>query len=67
MAQSAQDFIRALKAHADPPNTTRINLAISVWSDQSFHVPNKAETIAEFILTRLLKDKDNAKSVHILP
>ncbi|KAG1766457.1 Urb2/Npa2 family-domain-containing protein [Suillus occidentalis] len=57
---SAQSFVRLLKAPTDPPNPEsppKIQIACAVWDDATTHIPNKHELIAEFILTRLLKDK----------
>ncbi|KAI0085622.1 Urb2/Npa2 family-domain-containing protein [Irpex rosettiformis] len=61
MAVSAQEFIRALKASSDPPQPggpTKLELAIGTWHDKSLLVPNKEENIVEWLLTRLLKEKD---------
>lgn len=60
MVQSAQDFIRALKAPSDPPQAngpTKIAIARATWDDGTFYVPNKEEVVADWVLTRLLKDK----------
>lgn len=60
MVQSAQDFIRALKAPSDPPQAngpTKIAIARATWDDSTFYVPNKEEVVADWVLTRLLKDK----------
>ncbi|KIK46276.1 hypothetical protein CY34DRAFT_800619 [Suillus luteus UH-Slu-Lm8-n1] len=57
---SAQSFVRLLKAPTDPPNPEsppKIQIACAAWDDATAHIPNKHELIAEFILTRLLKDK----------
>ncbi|OJA09101.1 hypothetical protein AZE42_02578 [Rhizopogon vesiculosus] len=57
---SAQSFVRLLKAPTDPPNPDsppKIHIACTAWDDTTLHIPNKHELIAEFILTRLLKDK----------
>ncbi|KAG0697175.1 Urb2/Npa2 family-domain-containing protein [Suillus ampliporus] len=57
---SAQSFVRLLKAPTDPPNPEsppKIEIACAAWDDTTLHIPNKHELIAEFILTRLLKDK----------
>ncbi|KAG2160067.1 Urb2/Npa2 family-domain-containing protein [Suillus bovinus] len=57
---SAQSFVRLLKAPTDPPNPgspPKIQIACAAWDDATLHIPNKHELIAEFILTRLLKDK----------
>lgn len=61
MAASAQDFIRALRAPADPPHSggpEKVQIAREVWNNPVLYVPNKGEAIAEFLLARLLKDKD---------
>ena len=66
MAQSAQDFIRALRAPADPPHPggpDKVQIARDVWNNPRLYVPNKAEAIAEWLLARLLKDKDREPSV----
>ena len=57
---NAQDFIRALKASADPPQVGgpfKIEIARQAWDSPSLYVPNKAEAIAEWLLSTLLKDK----------
>jgi len=62
LAQSSQGFVRALKAASDPPQPgglQKIDIARQAWDDATFYVPSKAEVIAEWILTRLLKDKPN--------
>jgi hypothetical protein len=56
---SAQSFVRALRAPTDPPKQagpSKIDIASAAWHETSFHVPRKAETILEWCLTRLLKD-----------
>ena len=58
--QSSQNFVRALKGPADPPvpgGPLKITLAEQAWHDTSFRVPNKAEVIADWLLTKFLKDK----------
>ncbi|TCD70050.1 hypothetical protein EIP91_005031 [Steccherinum ochraceum] len=58
--QNALDFVRALKAPADPPfssGPSKVQTAKAAWDNNSFYMPNKAETIVEWLLTRLLKDK----------
>lgn len=65
-ALSAQSFVRLLKAPTDPPNPEsppKIQIACAAWDDATIHIPNKHELIAEFILTRLLKDKSKARCV----
>lgn len=57
-----QAFIRALKAPSDPPahgGQLKIEIARQVWDDSSFLVPNKAEVVADWILGKFLKEKDN--------
>jgi hypothetical protein len=61
MALSAQEFVRALKLQSDPQ--TKLELARKTWDDSSFLVPNKEENIVEWILTRLLKEKDATRQV----
>lgn len=58
--QSSQDFVRALKSAADPPapgGPPKIDIAMQAWNNKSFYVPSKAEIIADWILTKLLKEK----------
>ncbi|KAI1797672.1 Urb2/Npa2 family-domain-containing protein [Ganoderma leucocontextum] len=58
--QNAQDFIRALKASSDPPHAggpVKVQIARQVWDNQLLYVPNKAEAIVDWLLSRLLKDK----------
>ncbi|KAI9512665.1 Urb2/Npa2 family-domain-containing protein [Russula earlei] len=57
--ESAQSFVRALRAPTDPPklgDPSKIEIATAAWGQTSFHVPRKAEIILEWSLTRLLKD-----------
>ena len=61
MLISPHDFVRALRAPADPPQPggpAKVQIARDVWHNSSLYVPNKGEVIAEFLLSRLLKDKD---------
>lgn len=61
MALSAQDFIRALRATADPPSPggpTKVQIATQVWNNPALYVPNKGEAIIDWLLSRFLKDKD---------
>ncbi|KAL1952185.1 hypothetical protein VTO73DRAFT_1334 [Trametes versicolor] len=63
--QNAQDFIRALKASSDPPHVggpLKIDIATEAWQNTQLYVPNKAEAIVEWILTRLLKDRSKDRS-----
>lgn len=58
--QSAQEFIRALRAPSDPPHAGgpyKVELAQQAWDNASFYIPNKGEVIVDWLLTRLLKDK----------
>ncbi|PIL29586.1 hypothetical protein GSI_08222 [Ganoderma sinense ZZ0214-1] len=58
--QNAQDFIRALKASSDPPHAggpCKVEIAKQAWDNQLLYVPNKAEAIVDWLLSRLLKDK----------
>ncbi|GLB36377.1 hypothetical protein LshimejAT787_0306650 [Lyophyllum shimeji] len=59
--QTSQGFVRALKAASDPPlpgGQQKIEIARQVWDDASFYVPNKAEVVMEWILSKFLKEKD---------
>ncbi|OBZ79665.1 hypothetical protein A0H81_00560 [Grifola frondosa] len=65
--QSAQEFIRALKAPADPPHAGgpfKIVIARKAWDDPSLYIINKAEVIVEWILTRLLKEKSKERDAN---
>ncbi|KAF9535580.1 Urb2/Npa2 family-domain-containing protein [Crepidotus variabilis] len=65
--QSSQDFVRALKAQPDPPSPggpTKIEIAEQAWANSGFYVPSKGEVIADWILTRLLKEKDKETSLN---
>lgn len=58
--QNAQDFIRALKAATDPPHVDsppKIDIARHAWDNALLYVPNKAEAIVDWLLSRLLKDR----------
>ena len=58
---TSHDFIRALKAPADPPNGhefLKIRMASQAWSQSILYFPNKDQVIADWILTRFLKEKD---------
>lgn len=57
---SAQDFIKALRAHADPPHAngpSKIEIAREAWESSGIEFPNKDEVVVDWLLTRLLKDK----------
>lgn len=61
MTDSALDLVRKLKGPADPltpGGLSKIELAQQGWSNTYLYMPNKAETILEWLLIRLLKDKD---------
>ncbi|KAI0034913.1 Urb2/Npa2 family-domain-containing protein [Vararia minispora EC-137] len=61
---SLQNFIRALRAPSDPPKMggpLKIEIARQTWNDTENNVPSKAETITEFILTNLLKERDKQR------
>lgn len=63
---SSQDFVRALKAAVDPPvsgGPPKIDIALKAWNDNSFYVPSKAEIIADWLLTKLLKEKGKERCV----
>ncbi|KZT21711.1 hypothetical protein NEOLEDRAFT_1099032 [Neolentinus lepideus HHB14362 ss-1] len=63
--QSAQGFVRALKAPSDPPQVgepLKIEIARTVWDRSDTYIPNKAQIIYEWILTKLLKDRGNKGS-----
>ncbi|KAF8078378.1 Urb2/Npa2 family-domain-containing protein [Lyophyllum atratum] len=65
--QTFQGFVRALKAASDPPSPGsqyKIEIARQVWDDASFHVPNKAEVIVEWILSKLVKEKDKETALN---
>jgi len=59
-SQSAQTFIRELKSPNDPPvhgGLLKIDLAEQAWNDSSFYIPNKAEVIADWILSKFSKER----------
>ncbi|KAJ7786075.1 Urb2/Npa2 family-domain-containing protein [Mycena metata] len=60
---ASQAVYHALKAPSDPPRVGgpfKIDIASSAWEDKSLYMPNKGEVIAEWILTKFLKDKATA-------
>lgn len=64
--KSAQSFVRALKASADPPISgapAKIVIARNAWDTQTFVVPNKDEVILEWIFSKLSKEKHNPECV----
>lgn len=59
-AQTSQGFVRALKAVSDPPivgGPFKIEIARRAWDDASFHVPCKSEVVADWVLTKFLKER----------
>jgi hypothetical protein len=57
---SAPHLVRALKAPSDPPvagGPLKITIAEQAWHDESFYLPNKAEVIGEFILSKFFKER----------
>ncbi|KAI0271531.1 Urb2/Npa2 family-domain-containing protein [Gloeopeniophorella convolvens] len=57
--ESAQAFVRALRAPADPPapgDPPKIDIASAAWHAEFFYVPRKAEIVFEWCLTRILKE-----------
>ena len=59
---SAQEFIKALKAHPDPLHVngpSKIELARKAWDSTNLDFPNKDEVVVDWLLTCLLKN--NAK------
>ncbi|KAF8213299.1 Urb2/Npa2 family-domain-containing protein [Mycena galopus ATCC 62051] len=57
---ASQAVYHALKAPADPPRVggpSKIQIATTAWEDKSLYMPNKGEVIAEWVLSKLLKDK----------
>ncbi|SJL05929.1 uncharacterized protein ARMOST_09265 [Armillaria ostoyae] len=63
---SSQGFVRALKNSSDPPSPEgplKIEIARQAWDNKAFYVPRKEEVIADWVLTRLLKEKSTALDV----
>jgi hypothetical protein len=61
---TSQDFIRALKAPADPPSGhafSKIQMASQAWFQSTFYFPNKDQAITDWILNRFLKEKDKPR------
>jgi hypothetical protein len=59
--QSAQNFVRALKAASDPPTSNgplKIDIARQAWINREFFVPNKGELIVEWLMLRLVKERN---------
>lgn len=66
-AQTSQGFVRALKAASDPPivgGPFKIEIARRAWDDASFHVPCKSEVVADWVLTKFLKERTRGLCVH---
>lgn len=62
---SSQELIRALKAPSDPPvdrGPTKIHIARRAWDNNAFLFPSKAQVIADWLLSVLLKDKSQSTS-----
>ena len=67
--QSSQDLVRALRSASDPPTAggpSKIEIAQLAWNNASFYVPSKAELIADWVLTKLLKEKGKEACVEAL-
>lgn len=61
---SAQEFVKVLKNTADPPTVNgllKIELSRHVWDTPTFHLPRKAQVIAEWLLLKYTKDKDTER------
>ncbi|TFK57438.1 hypothetical protein OE88DRAFT_1651155 [Heliocybe sulcata] len=61
-SQSAQGFVRALKSPADPPQVgepLKIEIARIVWDRSAIYIPNKAQIVYDWILTKFLKERGN--------
>ncbi|KAG6866798.1 hypothetical protein C0991_008734 [Blastosporella zonata] len=66
---TSQDFVRALKSASDPPiqgGPLKIEIARQTWDNVSFHVPNKAEVVVEWIMGKFLKEKDKETTLNPL-
>ncbi|EIW86519.1 hypothetical protein CONPUDRAFT_44408 [Coniophora puteana RWD-64-598 SS2] len=65
---SSQEFVRTLKGASDPPQPGglhKIEIARQAWDNTSFHVPNKGEVIADWIVTTFSKEK--SANAHVRP
>jgi hypothetical protein len=63
---SSRSFVQALKAPSDPPypeSLPKIEIAREAWDKTSFYVPNKGEVIAEWVLSKLLKERTSLSCV----
>jgi len=59
--QSSQSFIRALKSPSDPPHPgspSKVEIARQAWENAAPYIPCKGEIIAEWVLSRFLKERD---------
>ena len=57
----SEELIRGLKAPSDPPiegGPQKIDIATNAWQNQSLYVPGKAPLIVEWLLGKLLKDRE---------
>jgi hypothetical protein len=57
---TSQAFVRALKASSDPPapgGPSKLEIARSCWERKEFPVPNKVEAIADWLISKLLKER----------
>ncbi|KAK0465330.1 Urb2/Npa2 family-domain-containing protein [Desarmillaria tabescens] len=64
--RSSQGFVRALKSSSDPPSPEgplKIDIARQAWDNKTFYVPRKEEVIADWVLSRLLKEKSTILDV----
>ncbi|KAL0950897.1 hypothetical protein HGRIS_007656 [Hohenbuehelia grisea] len=67
--QSPQEFARALKSSADPPQPggpSKIEIAATAWHNAGFDFPGKRDIIVEWILTRFLKGGQQKSLPHPL-
>lgn len=67
--ESSHDLVRALRSASDPPTAgglLKIEIAQLAWNNASFYVPSKAELIADWVLTKLLKEKGKEVCVKVL-
>lgn len=65
---SPQDLVRALKAPSDPPQPgglSKIDIAWTAWTSDhlQLRLTRKHELVAEFVLGRLLKEKETHEYV----
>lgn len=61
---TSEDLIRALRAPADPPGGhgfPKIQMAFQAWSQSTLYFPNKDQVIADWVLTRFLREKDGPR------